>query len=98
MTNLTNTRQSISEATALIAKRMSRQINAEQDFGKMSIERFNQLIDLRVNKFSFENETARSFFTRAIIKQIDRKSYYSVFPKIGMDEKGEYTYDSTKWA
>ncbi len=98
MKNLYNTRQSVSEATSLIAKRMSRQIIAEQDSGQMSIERFNQLIDLRVNKFSFENETARSFFTMAIIKQIDRVSYYSVFPKMGMDKNGEYTSDSNKWA
>jgi len=98
MTTSINTRPSVSEATALIAKRMSRAINVEHEMGLMNVERFNQLLNHRVDRFSFENETARAFFVKAVIKQINKEEYRKVFPQMCMDANGNYTYDSSKWA
>jgi hypothetical protein len=90
-------------STLNIANKMTDQIN--QDVEVLGLDLltpswFNTMIEciIEMEGITFENDQAETFFTRAVVKQIDKKAYRLIFPKMGMDENGEHTSDSTKWA
>ena len=95
MKNLTN-------SIAAVAVLMTSQINNDVEIlgaDLMNGSWFNTMIDCVIESegVSFENDNAESFYKTAVIKSIDHKAYEIVFPKMLMDENGEYTTDSTKW-
>jgi hypothetical protein len=58
-------------------------------------------IAITLNHLSFENSTAESMFTTLVlqeVRKIDVDFYNEVYPPMHMDENGEYTTDSSKWA
>ena len=46
---------------------------------------------------SFENETTRNSFYSFVRSEV-QKQLPALYPKAGMDNEGNWTYDSSKWA
>tara|TARA_R110002020_G_scaffold329431_1_gene545256 strand:+ start:1243 stop:1524 length:282 start_codon:yes stop_codon:yes gene_type:complete len=91
------------KSTLNIANKMTAQINHDVEVLGLDLltpSWFYTMIEciIEVEGITFENDQAETFFTHAVVKQIDKKAYNLIFPPIGMDENGEYTSDSTKWA
>ena len=88
-------------AAQIIAKRMGENFSHAAELGiKTTPNWFNDILEVTIESQSitFENANAKSFLIQAVIKQIDKEVYYSIFPEIRMDINGNYTKDSTKWA
>jgi len=90
-------------STLNIANRMTDNINHGVEVLGLDLltpSWFNTMLEcvLECEGITFENYNAEAFFTQAVIKQINKDAYSIVFPTMGMDENGNYTKDSTKWA
>ena len=91
----------MTNATKTIATKMEGNIAYAYELGiDTNINWFNTILECSIESegITFENANAQAFFIQAVIKQIDKNAYYTVFPKIGMDERGNYTTDLNKWA
>ena len=54
-----------------------------------------------MNEIQFENSTAEFFLETAVLKEIKASFpavYAEAWPAVGMDQNGNYTTDSSKWA
>ena len=74
-----------------IAKQVTRFVNRYK--GANLVDRVQAILEVELEGFANQG-VAKSLVYDALSTEV----YETIFPQIGMDQEGNWTYDSTKWA
>ena len=93
----------IVKGTELVGEMMTNQINFDIELlgaDNLTPNWFDKMLNVLIESvnISFENSTSEGLFKTAVSITMNRKAYQVVFPKVGMDENGNYTTNPNLWA
>ena len=74
-----------------IAKQVTRFVNRYK--GANLVDRVQSILEVELEGFANQG-VAKSLVYDALTSEV----YETIFPQLGMDQEGNWTYDSTKWA